>query len=161
MFIIGAIAATALLYLWTQEERITGIFPEELGDMNLALYREGNAAMSEVKSLHRGLNFELENAYIANYRSSSGSKAKFWVSESKSSEEAESLLAAMNSRVGKTGMFSESTSENIEGTTIYFVTGLGEYHYFWVKDNRVIWVQINNSDKAYQLDIVKESLERV
>ncbi|MDL5503273.1 MAG: hypothetical protein QSU88_08655, partial [Candidatus Methanoperedens sp.] len=70
--------------------------------------------MTEVKNLHRGANVEIENAYIANYRSASSGKAKFWVSESKNKEEAASLLEAMNSRVGKTGMFSESTPLTLE-----------------------------------------------
>lgn len=166
IFIIAVIAATAFLYLQTQEKSNSGIFPEKLGDMNLALYREGDAAMAAVKELH-GNNpvVKLENAYIANYRSSSGNKAKFWVSESQSSEEAASLLAAMNSRVGKTGMFSESTLMNIEGMGVYFVAGrspeLGLYHYFYAKDRRVFWIQIDNSDEAYRIGIVKESIKRI
>ena len=165
IFIIAVIVASALLYLQTQEKSSYGIFPEKLGDMNLALYREGDAAMTEVKSLHRGLNFELENAYIANYRNNKGSKAKFWVSESKNNEEAASLLAAMDSRVGKTGMFSDSTPMSMEGVTVYFTAGrspeLGLYHYFYAKDKRVIWVQIDNADEDYRIGIVKESLRRI
>ncbi|MFA4936323.1 MAG: hypothetical protein WC568_10860 [Candidatus Methanoperedens sp.] len=165
IFIIAVIAATAFLYLQTQEKNDYGYFPEKLGDMNIALYREGDAAMAEVKSLHRGLNFELENAYIANYRSSAGSKAKFWVSGSKNNEEAASLLMAMNSRVGKTGVFSDSTPMSIEGTTVYFTAGrspeLGLYHYFYAKDRRVFWIQIDNSDEAYRIGIVKESIKRI
>ncbi|MFA4935250.1 MAG: hypothetical protein WC568_05380 [Candidatus Methanoperedens sp.] len=164
-FILLVIAATAFLYLQTQEKSDYGIFPEKLGDMNIALYREGDAAMAEVKSLHRGLNFELENAYIANYRNSKGSKAKFWVSESKNNEEAASLLAAMDSRVGKTGVFTDSTPMSMEGTTVYFTAGrspeLGLYHYFYAKDKMVIWIQIDNPDEDYRIGIVKESLKRI
>lgn len=164
IFIIAVIVASALLYLQTQEKSSYGIFPEKLGDMSIALYREGDAAMAEVKSLHRGLNFELENAYIANYRGG-GSKAKFWVSESQSSGEAASLLAAMNSRVGKTGVFTDSTPVSMEGVTVYFTAGrspeLGLYHYFYAKDKRVIWVQIDNADEDYRIGIVKESLKRI
>jgi len=163
-FIILVIAATAFLYLQTQESDY-GIFPEKLGDMNIALYREGDVAMAEVKSLHRGLDFELENAYIANYRNSKGSRAKFWVSESQSSEQAASLLAAMNSRVGKTGLFSDSTPVSIDGISVYFTAGkspeLGLYHYFYAKDKRVIWIQIDSPDEDYRLRIVKESLKRI
>lgn len=165
IFIIAVIAATASFYFLTQDKNNDGMFPEKLGDMSLALYRDGDAAMTEVKSLHRGLNFELENAYIANYRSSAGSKAKFWVSGSKNNEEAASLLAAMNSRVGKTGMFSDSTPMSIDGITVYFTAGrspeLGLYHYFYAKDKRVFWIQIDNSDEAYRIGIVKESIKRI
>lgn len=165
LFIIAVIAGTALLYTQTQGKSASGTFPEKLGDMSLALYREGDAAMTEVKGLHgNNPDVRIENAYIASYRSSSGSKAKFWVSESESSGEAVSLLEEMNSRVGKTGMFSDSTPVNIEGLTVYFVTGkpeVGLYHYFYAKDKRVFWVQVDNPDKAYRLNIVKESIKRI
>ncbi len=145
-FILLVIAATAFLYLQTQEKNAYGMFPEKLGDMSIALYREGDAAMADVKSLHRGANVEIENAYIVNYRSTPVIKAKFWVSESKTKDKAVSLLESMNSRVGKTGMFSDSTPLNIEGITVYFVTGrpeLGLYHYFYARDKiklyKIFW----------------------
>ena len=165
IFIIAVIAATAFLYLQTQEKSSSGIFPKKLGDMGLVLYREGDAAMAEVKGLHgNNPDVKIENAYIANYRGTPANKAKFWVSESQNSEEASSLLAKMNSRVGKTGMFSDSTPMSIEGITVYFVTGspeLGMYHYFYVKDKRVFWIQIDNPDESYRTGFVKESIKRI
>ncbi len=166
LFIIAVVAGTVLLYTQMQEENASGMFPEKLGDMSLALYREGDAAMTEVKRLHgNSPNVKVESAYIADYRGSTGSKAKFWVSESKNSEEASSLLELMNSRVGKTGVFSESTEDTIEGLKVYFVSGLmpelGLYHYFYAKDKRVFWIQIDNQDEAYRLGIVKESIKRI
>ncbi|MFZ2412098.1 MAG: hypothetical protein WAW23_11040 [Candidatus Methanoperedens sp.] len=164
-FILLVIAATAFLYLQTQEKNAFGMFPEKLGDMTLALYRDGDAAMTEVKGLHgNNPDVKIENAYIANYRSTPAIKAKFWVSESKTKEEAVFLLESMNSRVGKTGMFSDSTPLNIEGITVYFVAGrpeLGLYHYFYAKDKMVFWIQIDNPDEAYRLNFVKESIKRI
>lgn len=169
IFIIAVIAATASFYYLTQEKNDYGMFPEKLGDMNIALYREGEAAMAEVKQLHGNSPIvKIEDAYIANYRNSRGSKAKFWVSGSKNNEEAASLLMAMNSRVGKTGVFSDSTSCtscSIDGIKVYFTAGrspeLGLYHYFYAKDKRVIWIQIDNPDEYYRIGIVKESLKRI
>lgn len=164
IFIVAVISITALLYVQT-EKNIYGMFPEKLGDMNLVLYRDGDAAMTEVKGLH-GNNplVRIEKAYIANYRSMPDNKAKFWVSESKNSEETASLLAAMNGRVGKTGMFSDSTPVNIEDITVYFVTGrpeLGLYHYFYAKDKRLFWIQIDNPDESYRLNFVREAIKRI
>ena len=164
IFIIAVIAVTAFLYQATQKNPY-GIFPEKLGDMTIALYRDGEAAMTDVKGLHGnnpGVN--IENAYIANYRSTPSIKAKFWVSESKTREEASSLLESMNSRVGKTGMFSESTPMNIESITVYFVSGrpeLGLYHYFYAKDRMVFWIQIDNPDESYRQNFVKEAIKRI
>jgi hypothetical protein len=164
IFIIAVIAISGLLYLQTQKNPY-GMFPEKLGDMNIVLYRDGDIAMNEVKGLHgNNPGVIIENAYIANYRSTPTSKAKFWVSESKTSEEAGSLLESMNRGVGKTGMFSESTSMNIEGITVYFVSGkpeLGLFHYFYAKDKMVIWIQVDNPDEAYRINIVKESIKRI
>jgi len=164
LFIIAVIAVTAFVYQETQKKPY-GIFPENLGDMTISLYRDGDAAMQDVNGLH-GNNPEvkIENAYIANYRSTPASKAKFWVSESKTSEEAVSLLESMNSRVGKTGMFSDSTPMNIEGINVYFVSGkpeVGLYHYFYAKDKMLFWIQIDNPDEAYRLNFVKESIKRI
>jgi len=164
IFIIAVIAITGLLYQQTQKNTY-GMFPEKLGDMNIVLYRDGDVAMNEVKGLHgNNPGVIIENAYIANYRSTPASKAKFWVSESKTSEEADSLLESMNRGVGKTGMFSESTSMNIEGITVYFVNGkpeLGLYHYFYAKDKMVIWIQIDNPDEAYRKSFVRDAIKRI
>lgn len=164
VFIIAVIAVTAFLYQETQKSPY-GIFPEKLGDMTISLYRDGDAAMADVEGLHgNNPDVKIENAYIANYRSTPTSKAKFWVSESKTREEAVSLLESMNSRVGKTGMFSDSTPVNIEGITVYFVGGkpeVGLYHYFYIKDKRVFWIQIDNSDEAYRINFVKEAIKRI
>ena len=165
IFIIAVIAVTAFLYIQTQEKNTAGMFPEKLGDMSLALYRDGDAAMTEVKGLHgNNPGVKIENAYIADYRSTPTNKAKFWVSESKTGMEAESLLGAMNSRVGKTGMFSDSTPLNIEGITVYLVSGkpeLGLYHYFYAKDKRVFWIQIDNPDEAYRQNFAREAIKRI
>lgn len=53
IFIIAVIAVTAAAYLLTQEKSSTSMFPDKLGDMSLALYRDGDIAMTEVKGLHR------------------------------------------------------------------------------------------------------------
>ncbi len=163
IFILTVVAATTLLYFETTKNPY-GIFPEKLGDMNISFYREGDAAMNEVKSLHGGANFEISNAYIADYRSTSGNKAKFWVSESKDDEEAVSLLEAMKERVGKSGMFSNSTSSIVEGIKVYFVAGqpqVGLYNYFYARGKRVFWIQIDDPDAAYREGILKESIRTI
>ncbi|PWB51224.1 MAG: hypothetical protein C3F06_10410 [Candidatus Methanoperedenaceae archaeon] len=163
IFIIAVIAITVSAYLLTESS--TNIFPSKLGDMSLAFYRDGDIAMKEVNGLHgNNPDIKIENAYIANYRNNPDSKAKFWVSDSKTSEEASSLLETMNVRVGKTGMFSDSTPMNIEGIPVYFVTGkpeLGLYHYFYAKDKRVFWIQIDNPDEAYRLNFMREAIKRI
>lgn len=152
ILLLASIAITA--FLDTGQEDPTGIFPEYIGDMRIVSYFEGVQAISEVKSLHRPGSMELTNAYIVEYRGTG--KVKFWVSES---GDAGSLFSAMKDMVGKTGIFSEPVS--LEGTIAYHVTGPGGYHYFWVKGNRVFWVQIDYPDKAFQRSIVEESIKNI
>lgn len=165
IFIIAVISVAAMLYMQTQENNTTGIFPMKLGDMNLAFYRDGEIAISTVKQLHsNNPGVIIENAYLADYQSTPTNKAKFWVSVSKNSEEATSLVTAMGSRVGKTGMFSESTKMTLGGLTVYSVTGqrqLALYHYFYAKDKMVFWIQMDNPDESYRLNFVKESIKRI
>ncbi len=40
-------------------------------------------------------------------------------------------------------------------------TELGLYHYFYAKDKRVFWIQIDNPDEAYRIDIVRESIKLI
>lgn len=165
IFIIAVISVAAMLYMQMQEKNSTGIFPEKMGDMNLAFYRDGEIALSTVRQLHgNNPGVIIENAYLADYQSTPTNKAKFWVSVSKNSEEAASLVTAMGSRVGKTGMFSESTIITLGGLNVYFVTGqsqLGLFHYFYAKDKMVFWIQMDNPDESYRLNFVKESMKRI
>ncbi|GMT43808.1 MAG: hypothetical protein IEMM0003_0627 [bacterium] len=58
-------------------------------------------------------------------------------------------------------MFSEPVHSNIGNLTVYYVAGLGKYHYIWTEGDRVFWLQINNPSKVYQRGIVRESENRI
>lgn len=165
IFIIAIIAGTAFIYSQTHEKNTIGIFPEKMGDMSLTLYKEGDVAIEQIKELHGGTPRKIENAYVVDYNGNSSNKAKFWVSESANHEDAVSLVTAMSKMVGTSGMFSNSTPMNIEGITVYFVSGhmehIGLYHYFYAKDNKVFWIQIDNADKLYRINFVKESIKKI
>lgn len=161
ILVVGA----ALLYFQTYEKGTIGIFPKKLGDMDLATYKEGDAAIKEINELHGNSLRKIEKGYIVEYNSNSGSKAKFWVSESKNNKDAVSLVTAMSKMVGTSGMFSDALSINIEGITVYFVSAhmehMGLYHYFYAKDNKVYWLQIDNQDDIYRIGIVRESIRGI
>ncbi len=161
IFIVIVIVLAVFLHVRADQNSRYGIFPKKLGDMSIVLYEEGKPAVSAVQRLHGGIDMHLKNAYIADYEGSSGNKAKFWVSKSENSHVAKALLAAMTGRVGKTGMFSEPVHSNIGNLTVYYVAGLGKYHYIWTEGDRVFWLQINNPSKVYQRGIVRESENRI
>lgn len=61
-------------------------------------------------------------------------------------------------------MFSNSTPLTVEGLRVYFVTGqpeLGLYHYFYAKDKKVLWIQVDNPDEAYRQNFLKEAIKRI
>ncbi len=165
IFIIALIAGAGFLYSQNYEKSTVGIFPKKLGDMSIVLYKEGDAAINEIKELHGGLPRKIENGYVVDYTGNSSNKAKFWVSESANNNDAISLVTAMSKMVGTSGMFSNSTSMSIEGTTIYFTSGhmehLGLYHYFYAKDNKVFWIQIDNPDELYRINFLKEAIKMI
>ena len=165
VFTVVVIAGAMILYSQIQEKNATGIFPKKLGDMDLVIYKEGDAAIKEINELHGNGLRKIEKGYIVEYSSNSGSRAKFWVSESKNNDEAVSLATAMSKMVGKSGMFSDAVPMNIKGNTIYFVSShmehMGLYHYFYAKDNKVYWIQIDNRDESYRIDIVEESIREI
>ncbi len=165
IFIISIIAGAGLLYFSIYEKDTVGIFPDKLGDMSISAYKEGDVAIKEIKELHGDLSRIIENGYVVDYIGNSSNKAKFWVTESANHDDAVSLVTSMSKMVGTSGMFNNSTSVNIEDNTVYFTSGhmehLGLYHYFYAKDNKVFWIQIDNSDESYRINFVKESMKRI
>lgn len=157
---IGALAATQLI-----GGSRSGIFPEKLGEMTLAAYVEGPAAVAEVKALHpNDPVVQMQNAYVARYTGPGTGSARFWVSESATADEAGSLLDAMTRTVGNSGVFSQPSSVPAEGATVYFVQGppeIGLYNYLYAIDKKVFWVQVDNPDPSRRLDILAEAISRI
>lgn len=163
MLIVAAIVGGALLFYPGHREDFVGIFPKQLGGMNITSYDGGYDAIEKIKGLHGGLPRRIDVAYVVDY-SSNSSKAKFWVTESANNNDAIALVNAMNKVVDTSGVYSNPTPIKIENIDIYFVSGSsghGLYHYFYAKDNRIFWVEIDNSDESYRMNFLKESIKRI
>jgi hypothetical protein len=166
IFVIAMIVGGAYLYYSTYENYTNkiGIFPEKLGDMKMISFKGGYAAIEEIKGLHGGLPRRIDNAYVVDYTGNSSNKAKFWVTEASNHDDAVSLVNTMSGVVEDSGVYSNRTSVNIGGINVYFVSGLAEhglYHYFYAKDNRIFWIQIDNSNESYRINFLKESIRRI
>jgi CTP:phosphocholine cytidylyltransferase-like protein len=163
ILIVVTIAAGAFLFSQTYEKDAIGIFPKKLGDMSIVSFNGGGAAIEAIKGLHDGLPRRIENAYVVDYEGNY-SKAKFWVTESESNYDAVVLVNAMNKIVNTSGVYSNSTPIIIGDINVYFVSGSsghGLYHYFYAKDNRIFWVEIDNSDESYRMNFLKESIRMI
>lgn len=163
----GTIVLLAIGVLVAQATKAprSGMFPDTLGDMTLAMYVDGPAAVGEVMALHgNAASVRIDNAYLARYEGAGADRARFWVSDSATAAEAASLLESMRGKVASTGVFSQPSALTVEGTTAYFVTGppeIGLYNYFYARGRSVYWVQIDGADEARRVSILAEAVKRV
>ena len=149
------IASIVLLY-----ENKKTLFPEKLGDMELKLHREGDVAINEIKNSNSARdNVNPGGAQIARYRSSTGSRATVYITEAESNSRAVELVENMNHRMG--GMFSKPEIVEINGLKIYYTEGGGEYHYYFPKNNLVVWIALSNPDKSYQSMFMNNAIKSI
>ncbi|WP_143311656.1 hypothetical protein [Candidatus Methanoperedens nitratireducens] len=148
-------ASAALLY---QSEKT--LFPEKLGDMELKLHREGDVAIREIKGSHSAKdNINPEEAHIARYRNSAGSRATVSVTLAETNQRAVEKVENMNRGMG--GMFSTPKIVEINDLKIYYTEGGGEYHYYYAKNDFVVWIALSNSDKLYQSKLMNEAIKNI
>jgi hypothetical protein len=162
---IGVVLALGVLVVTQPRTSSSKLFPDELAGMPLAVYVDGAAAIAEVQALHRdNPSVKMVNAYLVRYSGTGTARARFWVSEATSDTEAASLVAAMRSTVGNSGVFSQPVPLTLEGLAAYSVKGppeIGTYNYFYAKGRLVVWVQIDGPDEARRMGILGESVRRI
>ena len=134
-------------------------FPDVFMDMQLVIKSSGDAAIIDVQTLHSTQNIALENAYILKYRNPQRKTATFWISESASKTDAALLLDDMNRKIPYSKVFTPTVGMNIEGTMVYYTEGIGEFHYYYAKGNRVYWIAFSEKDEAVRMDAVRGALE--
>ncbi|MCX9010816.1 MAG: hypothetical protein OIN66_06805 [Candidatus Methanoperedens sp.] len=152
---VAIAASAALLY---QDEKT--LFPEKLGDMELKLHREGDVAIREIKSSHSAKdNVNPGEAHVARYRNSAGSRATVSVTLAETNQRAVEKVENMNRGMG--GMFSKPEIVEIKGMKIYYTEGGGEYHYYYAKNDFVVWIALSNPDKMYQSKLMDEAIKNI
>ncbi|MDO8726834.1 MAG: hypothetical protein Q7J35_12265 [Candidatus Methanoperedens sp.] len=133
-------------------------FPEKLNDMDLKLHREGDVAVREVQNSHSAKdNVSPDQAHIARYRSSTGNRATVSVTEAETEKRAIEKVDNMTRGMG--GMFSIPEILEINGLKIYYTEGSGEYHYYYSKNNLVIWIALSNPERTYRSMIIDEAVK--
>ncbi len=135
-------------------------FPEKLNDMDLKLHREGDVAVREVQNSHSAKdNVSPNQAHIARFRSSTGNRATVSVTEAETKKRA--IEKVDNMTLGMGGIFSIPEVLKINGLKIYYTEGGGEYHYYYSKNNLVIWIAFNNPDRAYGSKLIDEAVNKI
>lgn len=136
-------------------------FPDSFMDMQLMIISSGDAAIDDVLTLHSSEGIALDNAYIVKYKNPQGKTATFWISESSSKTDAVLLLDDMNREIPSSKVFSLPIEMNIEGTLVYYTEGIGEFHYYYAKGNRVYWIALSEKDEAVRMDAVRGALKLI
>ncbi len=143
----------ALLY-----ENEKALFPDKLGDMELKLHREGDVAIREINHEAKD-NVAPREAHIARYRNSAGSRATVSLTVAETNQRAVEIVENMNRGMG--GMFSKSETLEINGLRVYYTEGGGEYHYYYPKNNLVVWIALSNPDRAYRSALMDEAVKSI
>lgn len=160
IYLIAALAAviiaSAVLLSLSQKT----FFPEKLGDMELKLHREGEVAVHEIQNSHSAKdNVTPNQAHIARYRNSAGDRATISVTSAGTENRAVEKVENMTRGMG--GMFSIPELLEINGLKIYYTEGGGEYHYYYSKNNLVVWIALSNPDRTSRSILIDEAVKSI
>ena len=136
-------------------------FPESLGEMKLTSQVVGPEAIESTRQLHgNSAKVQMTDAAILVYRSGSA-ESTIWVSRTENSEQAASLMDAMNDAIDPGDGFSTPVIMSIpraESMTVYYVYGYGSDHYYYLKEDSVYWIAVNGLTDAARLKLVAEAI---
>ena len=154
---LAAIIFASVLFLSLIQKTF---FPEKLGDMELKLHREGEVAVREIQNSHSAKdNVSPYQAHIARYRNSAGNRATVSVTAAETEKRAVEKVDNMTKGMG--GMFGIPEILEMNGLKIYYTQGGGEYHYYYSKNNLVIWIAVNNPDSTYRSRLIDEVVKSI
>lgn len=132
-----------------KDESDSSIFPYELGGLDLTYEKSGKEAEDQIKNMHIG-EFDILKGYVAQYDDSSGRSAFFWVATLENETNALNLIERMTAAISKGGTpFSTPYKVYVnqpDADYVYYTYGTGQDHYYWYKDEIMVWVALTNFD---------------
>ncbi len=114
--------------------------PTSLAGLSLSSQTTGQAALTEIERLH-GKSFLMTDGAVAHY---GGDKATLWVSSVWLPFVAARQVETMAERIAEGGSpFTPLSTDEVEGVTVYTLTGMGQMHYYFQLDRRVAWLAVS------------------
>lgn len=111
--------------------------PDSLAGLSLSEQVSGRAALAEIERLH-GKGIPLIDGAVALY---GDGVATLWVSNTWMPFLAARQVEAMTDRIAEgRSPFTPIGTREVEGTTVYTLTGMGQMHYYFQLDRRVAWL---------------------
>jgi hypothetical protein len=123
--------------------------PQQISGLRMTDSRSGDAAIEDVAQMH-GRDFPVTYGAIAVY---GDREITLWVSGAPSNEIAMQMTNAMRDKIAKGNSPFTPTDEIKENDrTVYVLEGMGQIHYYFQSENRVIWLAVNPAiaDEALQ-----------
>ena len=134
------------------------LLPDSLGPMKLIRSTFGEQARKQIHKLH-GKSFEIKNSGIG-YYTHGDSQVTLWVSEYETDEDARKSVQIMAKKIksGPDSVFRDFKKTEVRGITTYFVTGMGQNHYFFQKKEFAVWLAV---DTVFSQMILKEAMDKI
>ena len=158
-FSIIFVVVIAVSWIATDQDRATSHssehVPQNLGQLELVGNVTGEQARAAIGKMH-GKGIEMVDGYIAEY-SHNQSRVTVWVAEAPSEPDAFSLLKQMVDRIGAGNQaFRNLRAISVGDKEVFTADGSGGQHYFYAKDNKVIWLAIQGAEP---IGVVKAALK--
>ena len=129
--------------------------PQQTVEMALVSQYSGDAAMRDILALHHN-DFPLEDGLIAHYQGDTA-RGTVWVSVSPDEAEAALLMQLMIQELPASPVFKEEDVFQLGDHTIYYVTGMGQDHYYWLDDIYVYWLAVTSENPIDELNVFLEN----
>lgn len=144
-FLIGLglvllLAASSWLVLDRQAiDQGAGKLPARLAGLPLSEQLSDRPALAKIGRLH-GQDFSLVDGAVARYGDST---ATVWVSSTRTTSLAAQQVQAMTGRISEgRSPFTPLGRKEVEGITVYSLTGMGQRHYYFQLERRVVWLAV-------------------
>lgn len=132
------------------------IFPEQLLELPLIEYVDGQAAVGSIAQMH-GTQVGTKEGYIATYGNETEDKLiRIWISIDPA-DKAKALFEVMDKKISTNPEvpFKNRQEVEVNGIEVIYVTGMGQDHYYWVSGERNYWVALGGFEDS------KSTLEEV
>lgn len=116
-----------------------GHIPDNIGNYFLTNKIEGDEAKQILHDLHV-TEAALDGAYVLEYQTQSGSYALVWISESDEEGLKTTLFEDMKKFIETNQLYANHSEKMISGRTVQYGFGMERDNYYFVNENRFIWV---------------------
>ncbi len=116
--------------------------PTQLGAFALMQTKSDAAALADFAQMH-GKGFELVGGYVA-YYAGAGKESTLWVAQAKDASAASAMVEQMAQKIAAGNpVFANPQSLNISGRVIYQVDGMGQTHFYYAVNDKIVWIAVD------------------